>query len=571
MQEIDLRRQIDYWLEAKVIEPAISPWASALVPCKKKNSDKLRWAVDYRKVNELTEKDAFPLANIETNLHKLSGSRFFSTLDSSGAYHAVTIHEEYRDYTAFTTPWGQYRFSRLPFGLANAPAAYSRLVQIALDRLPPDSNFALAYIDDVIARSATLKEHIVHLRQIVALHANCGMKLNLKKCALVRSECEYLGHLVSKEGIKMIPSYVQKIIDWQLPTTGKELSSFLGFCGYYRSFIKEFADLTYEMNKMKKDKDLKWSTNTKDKFEKLKHCFKNGPVRGYPQYMNEEPFILDTDFSATNMAAVLSQKQDGKETFLGCVAKKCNQPESGYPSHKGEMAAVILGLKKFEHILRAKPFILRTDSQGVKFMATVKEHRGIWARWAIYLASFNFSIIHRAGTKQTNADALSRMPGLTEEIDADDLDPNEPFRDVDDIYHVDNRKHREITIDELRQRTDRDSVLSSIKKFVQQKQKFRGGTHGIEHYARCFTFVLFRQFDVFRSFRVSVILFMFCDWDFVFLDATERESGDDEHQPARNSRLGVCVLLPSGRHRKRFRPSSHSRFDCRFQRTTNRV
>lgn len=470
MQEQDLKRQIDDWLEAEVIEPALSPWASALVPCKKKNSDKLRWAVDYRAVNDLTVKDAYPLAHIESNLHKLTDTGFFTTLDSAGAFHTLPIHEEHRDYTAFNTPFGQYRFCRLPFGLANAPAAYSRLVQMALDRLPP--GFALGYIDDIVIYSKTLEEHVDHLRQVIALHVQCGMKLNLKKCHLIQPEVEYLGHLVSTDGVRMIPSYVQRILDWPLPTTGKELRSFLGFCGYYRSFIKDFADLTYEMNKMKTGTQLEWTEATKDKFERLKICFKDGPLRGYPQYMNPEPFILDTDFSATNMAAVLSQKQNGKEVFLGCVAKKCSKPESNYPSHKGEMGAVVLGLKKFEHILRAKPFIIRTDSQCVKFMQTMKEFRGIWARWQCFLASFKFTLEHRAGTKQTNADALSRMPGIPEPAEADPLEPNEPLHDVDDIYHVHpSPQVKEIRMEDLQKALADDPVTSIILKFVKSHRK----------------------------------------------------------------------------------------------------
>lgn len=356
-QKRDLDRQLEEWTRSKVIEPSASAWSSALVPCKKKNTEKLRWALDFRRLNELTVKDAYPIANIESNIQQLSGSKYFSALDSSGAFHCVGIDQESRDYTAFNTYRGQYRFCRMPFGLCNAPSTYSRLVQMALDRLPP--GFALGYLDDIIVHSSSLSEHLQHLRQVVNLHVSCGMKLNLKKCHLVRTEVVYLGHLVSQAGVRMVPDYVERILDWPLPTTGKELRSFLGFCGYYRSFIKEFASLTAEMNKMKtsKDKTLVWKPETQQDFETLKQCFAKEPVRGYPQYFNPAPFILDTDWSRSAMAAVLSQEQDGKEVFLGAVAKKCSTAEQNYSSHKGEMAAVILGLKKFEHILRAKPFI----------------------------------------------------------------------------------------------------------------------------------------------------------------------------------------------------------------------
>lgn len=469
VQEKDLSRQIDAWLEAGVIEPSASAWSSALVPCKKKGSDKLRWALDYRRVNELSVKDAYPLASIETNLHKLSGTSIFSTLDSAGAFHTIAIDQESRDYTAFNTPQGQYRFCRLPFGLANAPSAYSRLVQLALNRLPP--GFVLGYLDDLIVHSNNLEDHIDHLRQVVALHVNAGMKLNLSKCKLFQETVEYLGHLVSKDGIRMIPSYVERILDWPLPKTTKELRSFLGFCGYYRSFIKEFAHLTYEMNKMKTGKELKWTEATKEKFEKLKQCFDKQPLRGYPQYDNPQPFILDTDFSKTNMAAVLSQKQNGKEVFLGCVAKKCNKAESNYPANKGEVAAFVLGLKKFEHILRARKFILRTDSKCVEYLHNLKEFRGIWARWNNWICSFQFDKVHRAGIKQINADSLSRMPGVPESAEHDLLDPIEPFSDIADIYEVQNQQVQEITKEHMVSQTKHDPVLSRILNCVKLGEK----------------------------------------------------------------------------------------------------
>ena len=464
-QEKDLQRQMADWKEADLIEPSLSPWASALVPVKKKGSEKLRWTVDYRALNKVTIKDAFPLQNIENNLHKLSGSTCFSCLDSSQAFHAISIPEQYRDYTSFVTPYGSFRFTKLPFGLANAPSAYSRLVQMALDRLPP--GFCMSYIDDIIIHSQTPEEHIGHLDQVVALHASCGMKLNLRKCHVLRDEVEYLGHLVSGKGIRMIPSYVEKILSWPLPKTGKELRSFLGFCNYYRAFIREFAHLTSEMNKLKNEHIISWPDEVTAKFEKLKEAFKEEPLRGYPQYHSDEPFILDTDYSSTNMAAILSQKQKGKEVFLGCTARKCNKAEASYPSYKGEMAAVQLGLRKFEHLLRAKPFIIRTDSRCVQFLNTMKEYRGIWARWQVYLASFNFTLVHRAGSKQVNADALSRRPGLVEEATPDITEFDDNFGDIDDIYALQD----ELTPQHVAEATQEDRVLSKLFPYVVEGKK----------------------------------------------------------------------------------------------------
>ena len=470
MQEADLKRQIEEWTEAGVIEPSIAPWSSALVPCKKKGTDKLRWAVDFRKINELTTGDSYPLPAINTNLDKLSGSAIFSTLDSAGAFHTMSIDENSRDYTTFTSCFGLYRFKKMPFGLKNSPSSYSRLVQMALDRLDP--GFALGYIDDIIVHSKTLEEHVQHLRLVVELHSSCGMKLKMKKCHIAQDQVEYLGHLVNAEGIQMIPSYVERVLDWPLPKTGKELRSFLGFSGYYRAFIREYAHLTFEMQKMKNNKnELTWNPDTIKKFEELKECFKQAPLRGYPKYESEEPFILDTDWSATNSAAVLSQKQNGKEVFLGCMAKKNGKSEQNYPAHKGELMAFVLACRKFEHILRARPFILRTDSRCVQFLNSMKETRGIYARWQNYLAGFQFTIQHRKGTKHDNADALSRRRGVTEEAE-DPMDLDDNMQDVDDIYAVNAKPTQdEISKANLKRATQQDATLKQIIQYVKRKEK----------------------------------------------------------------------------------------------------
>jgi hypothetical protein len=151
----------------------------------------------------------------------------------------------------------------MPFGLSNAGACYSRLVSMALQYLP--GPFALAYLDDI-----EIKEHLQHLEEVLKLHRQFGMKLRLPKCKVLQREVEYLGHLVSQEGIQMIPTYVQKILDWPLPQTGKELKQFLGFVGYYRGFIPDIAELTFEMNDMKKGSGLKWDAKIEQKFEQLK-------------------------------------------------------------------------------------------------------------------------------------------------------------------------------------------------------------------------------------------------------------------------------------------------------------
>jgi hypothetical protein len=170
------------------------------------------------------------------------------------------------------------------------------------------------------------------------------------------------------------------------------------------------------MNEMKKGAKLSWPPEVVRKFEALKSRFREAPLRSYPDYQSKEPFILDTDFSKTNLAAILSQNQGGEEKFIGARARKCNKAEQNHPSHKGELAAVIMGFRKFEHILRFKPFILRTDSKCMQFLDSLKEVRGIYARWLNFIQGFEFRVEHRPGKKNQNADGLSRIENLPSEV-----------------------------------------------------------------------------------------------------------------------------------------------------------
>jgi hypothetical protein len=170
-QEESLKKQLEEWEAGGIIERTQSTWAFPIVGVRKKNSDVTRWCVDYRLLNRKIVKDAYPLQSIENNLHKLQGAKIFSTLDSAGAYHSVEIHPESRECTAFITPFGQFQFARMPFGLSNAGACYSRLVSKALQFLP--APFALAYLDDIVVYSKTVEEHLEHLEQVLSLHRRC--------------------------------------------------------------------------------------------------------------------------------------------------------------------------------------------------------------------------------------------------------------------------------------------------------------------------------------------------------------------------------------------------------------
>jgi hypothetical protein len=208
----------------------MSPWNFGLVEAPRK-SGTIRWCVDFSGLNQRSILDSHPLPNIEDNLSRLSRSCFYSTLDGAGTYHVVPIKKQDREKTAFRTPWGSYQFRRMPFGLCNAPATYCRLLQMVLQGIP--YSMALPYMDDTCVHSRNLAEHFTALQTVLEAFRKAGLKLQPKKCFLFKSKVEYLGHMVSKEGIGPVPQYTQVIREWPMPETRRQVRTFLGKCGYY--------------------------------------------------------------------------------------------------------------------------------------------------------------------------------------------------------------------------------------------------------------------------------------------------------------------------------------------------
>ena len=415
-EEQDLWETLQEWNRQGITEPANSPWGAPLIPVRKKDG-RLRWCVDFRKLNEVTVKDSYPLPLITTNLHKLGSSSIFSTIDGTGAYHNIPIAERDRPLTAFVSPFGQYQFKRMPFGLTNAPPAYSRLVQMVLAGIDP--RYVLAYLDDIIIHAKTWRKHLEILRQVLEAHRKGGLKVAPAKSFLFRSKVDYLGHQVSQQGIEMVPSYVSLLLDWPKPTTPKELSTFLGKTGYYRQFIPNYGKLVACLEQEKKKSSLIWTPQMDSAFRKVKEAFRTKPILAFPDYPGVQegrPFIFDSDWCQEGMAQSISQVQPGpdglRERVIANGGRKCTVAERNYSSNKGETASFVDGLQRFEHLLRYSPFKSRVDNRCLSYIRNLKKPTGIWCRWLELIESFQFDIEHRAGKKHANVDALSRAPHL---------------------------------------------------------------------------------------------------------------------------------------------------------------
>ena len=407
--EEDLRKQLQQWLDKGIVEPSKSPWSSPLVPVRKKDGA-IRWAVDLRLVNQCVVGDSYPLPRIEQLLETSGGHRIYSSLDASAAYHTIPMADDAKEITAFSTPDGLFHYCKMPFGLSTAPAVYSRFIAIVLS--PLGTRGLSVYLDDVLVYSNKPEEHLDRLVQVLEAHQAAGIKIKPAKTRLFQESTQYLGHVLSKDGIAMIPSYVESIVNWPSPTTSKQLTTLLGFTGYYRQFLKNYAQLVAPLTKQKRKPKLDWTEECEENFQELKKQFQAAPIRAVPVYDGVHPFKLTTDYSGQAIAAVLSQLQNGQERLIAAVGRRTTKGESNYSSAKGEISAVVYGIRKFHHILSFAKFQIITDSAALKYLHTLKNTRGITGRWLQELAGYQFEVHHRAGKINNNADSLSRAEHL---------------------------------------------------------------------------------------------------------------------------------------------------------------
>ena len=289
-------------LDKGVIEPGGGPWASPIVLVKKKSGE-WHFCSDYRKLNEVTKKDAYPLPRIDDTLDMLSGAKYFSTLDLASGYWQVAMDESDKEKTAVYTYQGLYQFKRMPFGLCNAPSTFERLMDVVLKGLVGVR--CLVYLDDVIVFRATIGECCDRLEEVLQRLEGVGLKIKGSKCQLFQPEVEYLGHIVSAEGVAADPKKVEAVQNWPTPRCVKDIRSFLGLCSYYWNFIKGFSQVAAPMNRLlEKEREFTWTEECEAAFELLKQSLTSAPILGYPRPGGQ--LVVDMDASDVGLGAVLS-------------------------------------------------------------------------------------------------------------------------------------------------------------------------------------------------------------------------------------------------------------------------
>ncbi|CAH8627089.1 unnamed protein product [Dicrocoelium dendriticum] len=406
----ELQLLIDEMLKKNVVRPSTSPWASPVVLVKKKDGG-FRLCVDYRRLNEVTRKDAFPLPRIDDLFDALGGSAYFSTLDLASGYWQVEVEETDQAKTAFVVPSGLYEFQTMPFGLANAPATFQRLMQRVLDDLVPHK--CLVYLDDVIVHGKTKDDHLSNLADVLSRLIDVGLKLQPTKCHVLQEKVTYLGHIISRTGIQTDPRKTEQVKSWPIPVSVDQLRSFLGLASYYRRFIKGFAEIAAPLNALlQKNSLFVWSAECQEAFDRLRESLCNPPLLVFPDISTSAgEFILDTDASDHAIGAVLSQKgTDGVERVVSYGSRSLTSRERNYCTTRKEMLALVFFIKQNRHYLLGRKFVVRTDHQSLRWLQNFKDPEGQIARWQEQLQEYDFECQHRPGAKHANADALSRIP-----------------------------------------------------------------------------------------------------------------------------------------------------------------
>ena len=403
------KAEFDRMLRMGIIRRSSSPWASPLhlVP---KADGTFRPCGDYRRLNNVTENDKYPLPHLHDFIDHLHGCKFFSRIDLIRGYHQIPVHPADVPKTAIITPFGLFEFLRTPFGLKGAAQAFQRLMDATLRGL----DFAFVYLDDILVASQTQEEHKSHLRQVFRLLNNAGLKVNPQKCLLGQPELEFLGHYVSANGIRPLPSRVTSITELPTPHRKKDLQRALGMFNFYHRFIPRLAETLRPLYGALRDRTDKitWSDERVTAFERAKAALSAATLLHFPD--PSASLALTTDASDTAVGAVLEQFSNGMWQPLSFFSRQLRPAEMKYSAYDKELLAIYLAVHHFRHWVEGRPFRIFTDHRPL-ISAFQKATTPLSSRQQRHLArisEFSTDIQHLSGKDNVVADALSRLPPI---------------------------------------------------------------------------------------------------------------------------------------------------------------
>ena len=451
--ESAIEEEISKLLRDDIIEEVdSSPFLSPIVVVPK-GENGIRLCVDYKKINKFIVIDQHPLPTADEIFSRLSGAQVFSKLDLRSAYHQLEIMEDSRNLTAFTSHVGQFRYKRLPFGLANAPSAYMKVIFHILRDCPN----AVSYLDDILIFGKDLTEHDRCLHSTLRKLEEYGITLNEDKCQYRQTCVQFLGRILSKEGISPLPKTMEAIQNAEEPCDKHSLRAFMGLINFYRNFIPNASLIStnlYEL--LKENVAFKWTDIHSEEFKALKDSLNSYTPLAFFDSNLDTPTYITTDASGYGIAAVLSQiDQNGCDRPIYFLSRKLSEAERTYSATEKEFLAVLWGVERLHQYLYGRPFVIRTDHQCLKQLLCNGIEGGSAPcrviRWATRLLQYNYSVEFIPGKKNTIADALSRVPHESEDSNLE-------------LYavHLSDFQATPLSLDEIRKETAADMELQSV-------------------------------------------------------------------------------------------------------------
>jgi hypothetical protein len=420
---VNEQKELDQFLEENLrkgyILPSKSPIASPVFFVKKKDG-KLRLVQDYRKLNDFTIKNRYPLPLASDIVNRLRGARIFTKFDVRWGYHNIRIKSGDEWKAAFTTNRGLFEPQVMLFGLTNSPATFQALMNTIFVDLVAAGKVAV-YLDDILIYSTTPSEHRDTTHEVLRRLRAHDLYLRPEKCEFDRDEVEYLGLVIRQGQVTMDPIKVQAITRWPAPRNLRELRGFLGFANFYRRFIRDFARLARPLNDLtKKDVSWQWGIAPQQAFQSLKDQFVHKPILA--MWEPDQPTQLEVDASGYATGGILLQRLDDELWHpIAFRSESMTEAERNYEIYDKEMLAVVRALEDWRHYLEGlpQPFDIITDHRNLEYWRTAQNLSRRQARWSLYLSRFDFRLTHKPGTVNTQADPLSRLPPHTIS-DADD-------------------------------------------------------------------------------------------------------------------------------------------------------
>ena len=406
------KAEVERQLKEGVIEPAQSEWASPVVFAPKGDGT-LRFCVDYRRLNEATLKDSYPIPKMDECIDSLGDAKIFSTLDCNAGYWQILLREEDREKTTFTCHAGTYQYIRMPFGLTNAPATFQRTLDILLSKFKWQS--CLVYLDDVIIYSNSVEEHIQHVDAILSALKAAGVSLKLKKCSFFTDKVKYLGHIIRPGTLELDPASTASLRKALPPRNQSEVRSFLGMCNVFKRFIPKYSDTTEPINALLRtgmpETIADWGEKQEKAFRTLIEAICSPPILRLPR--RNLPYSVDTDASNYQVGCALFQTdEEGARHPIGFWSRTLQGAERNYSTAEKECLAVVWALQTLRPYLAFEKFVVHTDHAALRWLFGISEPSGRLMRWRLRLAEFDFSIEYKKGKINCLADSLSRL--LTE-------------------------------------------------------------------------------------------------------------------------------------------------------------